>query len=225
MLNKEILPILSDSAQIGWVMEPQAKRILSLSGVDVPNFRWAREMEKALSDAGEIGYPVVAKIVSPKVMHKSDVGGVIPGIQSDAELEEAFLRLSRIEGFDGILLEEMVAGMELIIGAKVDYQFGPVVLLGIGGTGVEIYGDTSLRMAPLDERTVRSMVKNLRAYKLLEGYRGAEPINEQELVRMMLKFSDLIMELEDHIESIDLNPVMCNSKKCIAADARFVLKT
>ncbi|HIJ36150.1 MAG TPA: acetyl-CoA synthetase, partial [Deltaproteobacteria bacterium] len=98
-------------------------------------------------------------------------------------------------------------------------------LLGIGGTGVEIYGDTSLRMAPLDERTVRSMVKNLRAHKLLEGYRGAEPINLEELVRMMLKFSDLIMELEDHIESVDLNPVMCNSKKCIAADARFVLKT
>ena len=224
MLNKEILSILADSKKVGWVMEPQAKRILSLSHVDVPNFRWARGMEKALSDAAEIGYPVVAKIVSPKVMHKSDVGGVIPGIRSDAELEEAFSRLSRIEAFDGVLLEEMVSGIELIIGAKMDYQFGPVVLFGMGGTGVEIYGDTSLRMAPLDEGTVQSMVKSLRAHKLLEGYRGAEPIHLQELTRMMLAFSELIMELEDHIESIDLNPVMCNSKGCIAADARFVLK-
>ena len=223
MLNKEILPILTDSKKVGWVMEPQAKRILSLSGVAVPAFRWARKMEEALSDAGEIGYPVVAKIVSPKVMHKSDVGGVIPGIENDAELEEAFSRLSKIEGFDGILLEEMVAGIELIIGAKVDYQFGPVVLLGMGGTGVEIYGDTSLRMAPVDEGTVESMVKNLRAHRLLEGYRGAEPINLRELTRMMLGFSELVMELEEHIESIDLNPVMCSSKSCIVADARFVL--
>lgn len=224
MLNKEILSILTGSKKVGWVMEPQAKRILSLSHVDVPNFRWAGDMEKALTDAAEIGYPVVAKIVSPKVMHKSDVGGVIPDIKSDAELKEAFSRLSRIEAFDGVLLEEMVAGIELIIGAKMDYQFGPVVLFGMGGTSVEIYGDTSLRMAPLDEETVQSMVKSLRAHKLLEGYRGTEPINLQELTRMMLAFSELIMELEAHIESIDLNPVMCTSKRCVAADARFVLK-
>ena len=225
MLNKEILSILSDSKKTGWVMEPQAKRILSLSDVAVPNFRVAGNLEKALSAAEEIGYPLVAKIVSPKVMHKSDVGGVIPGIKGDEGLKNAFSRLSGIEGFDGMLLEEMVTGIELIIGAKVDYQFGPVVLFGMGGTGVEIYGDTSLKMAPLDQETVQSMVKNLRAHKLLEGYRGAEPINLQELTRMMLSFSELIMELEDHIESIDLNPVMCNSKRCMVADARFILKT
>ncbi len=224
MLNREIANILQEAEQIGWVMEPQAKHILSLAGVQVPRFIYAEEMEKALSHAEEIGYPVVAKIVSPKVMHKSDAGGVIPGIKSEGELKEAFTRLSRIDGFEGVLVEEMVAGVELIIGAKMDWQFGPVVLLGMGGTGVEIYGDTCLRMAPLDERTIQGMAKNLRAHKLLEGYRGAEPIHMGKLTHMMLAFSDLIIDLGDSMESIDLNPVMCTSKRCVAADARFVLK-
>ena len=224
MLNKEISDILLDSEKYGWVMEPQAKRILSLAGLDVPKFKWAKEMETVVSDAKEIGYPVVAKLVSSKVMHKSDVGGVITHIDNESKLKEAFSRLNRADGFAGVLVEEMVAGIELIVGAKVDCQFGPVVLLGIGGTGVEIYGDTSLRMAPLDGRVVQSMVKDLRAHQLLEGYRGTEPINLSELTRMMIAFSDLVMEIEDRMESIDLNPVICSSKRCIVADARIILK-
>ena len=225
MLNKEISNILLDTDGDGWVMEPEAKQILSLAGLDVPRSKVAGSLEEALLHAKEIGYPAVAKIVSPEVLHKSDVGGVIPGIESDSALEQAFSRLGRIKGFRGVLLEEMVAGgIELIVGAKMDYQFGPVVLLGMGGTGVEIYGDTSLRMAPLDGRTVQSMVEGLRAYRLLEGYRGTEAINFSELTRMMIAFSDLVMEIEDRMESIDLNPVICSSKRCIVADARIILK-
>jgi succinyl-CoA synthetase beta subunit len=226
MLNKEILNILRDADGIGWVMEPEAKRMLSLAGLDVPRSREARSLEEALLYAEEIGYPVVAKIVSPEVLHKSDVGGVITGIESDATLKEAFSRLGRLAGFRGVLLEEMVAGgVELIVGAKMDYQFGPVVLLGMGGTGVEIYGDTSLRMPPLDERVVLSMVKDLKAHRLLEGYRGTEAINLQELTQMMIAFSDLVMQLEEQFESIDLNPVICSQKRCVVADARIMLKT
>ena len=117
----------------------------------------------------------------------------------------------------------MISGVELIIGAKIDYQFGPVILLGIGGTGVEIYRDTSLRMAPLEERHVKTMVKELRAHQLLEGYRGSEPISMGEVIRMMIAFSDLAMELEGMIESIDLNPVMCSASRCVVADARIIL--
>jgi len=225
MLNKEISNILLDADGDGWVMEPQAKRILSLAGLDVPRSKVAGSLEEALLHAKGIGYPVVAKIVSPEVLHKSDVGGVMPGIESDSALEQAFSRLGQIKGFRGVLLEEMVAsGIELIVGAKMDYQFGPVVLLGMGGTEAEIYGDTSLRMAPLDGGIVQSMVKGLRAHRLLEGYRGTEPINLSELTRMMIAFSDLVMEIEDRMESIDLNPVICSSKRCIVADARIILK-
>jgi acyl-CoA synthetase (NDP forming) len=109
------------------------------------------------------------------------------------------------------------------VGAKVDYQFGPVILLGIGGTGVEIYKDSALRMAPLQERDVRSMVGNLKAHALLEGYRGAEPINLEDLTHLMLTFSQLVMDLQEHVESVDLNPVKCSPRKCIIADARVML--
>jgi acyl-CoA synthetase (NDP forming) len=118
----------------------------------------------------------------------------------------------------------MVCGVELIVGAKIDYQFGPVILLGMGGTGVEIYKDAVLRMAPLQERDVSSMVKNLKAHPLLEGYRGSEPVDLNGLTHMMLAFSNLVMDLEEEIESMDLNPVMCSSKSCIIADARIMLQ-
>lgn len=224
MLRKEIKDILSASKELGWVLEPEAKRLFSLAGLDIPKFAWANELEEAIRFAKEVGYPVVAKVVSSKVLHKSDLGGVVVGIEGDVELRETFRRFSRFEGFAGMLVEEMLSGVELIVGAKMDYQFGPVILLGLGGTGVEIYQDTSLRMAPLDQRDVNSMVKGLKARRLLEGYRGSEPVNLEELTRMLIAFSSLAMELEGLIESIDLNPVMCSSSKCVVADARILLK-
>ena len=225
MLKKEIKDIIMASKEFGWVLEPEAKRLLSISGIDVPQFLWAKSPEEAAQFAGEIGYPVVAKLISPKALHKSDVHGVFLGINSDEELDKAFGRFSSSEGFAGMLVEEMVSGTELIAGAKVDYQFGPVILLGMGGTAVEIYKDTALRMAPLKEVDVESMLKGLKAHELLKGYRGSQPVNLKELSRTLMAFSSLVMDLEGHFESIDLNPVMCSSKRCIVADARILLQT
>ena len=223
MLNQKITDILSASREVGWVMEPEAKRLLALSGLRVPKFGWVRSGEEAVQLASEIGYPVVAKVVSPKILHKSEWEGVAVGLDRDEALLKIYERFSRYDGFAGMLVEEMVSGLELIVGAKMDYQFGPVILLGIGGTGVEIYKDSTLRMAPLQERDVRSMVGNLKAHALLEGYRGAEPVNLEDLTHTMLTFSQLVMELQDRVESVDLNPVKCNPDKCIIADARIVL--
>ena len=224
MLRTEINDILSASRELGWVLEPEAKRLCSLAGLTVPRFAWTNGEEDAVRFAHEIGYPVVAKIISPQALHKSDVGGVVVDIDSDEKLREAFHRFSQFIGFAGMLVEAMVSGIELIAGAKIDYQFGPVILLGIGGTGVEIYRDTSLRMAPLTQVDVESMVKGLKAHQLLEGYRGSEPVNLTELTRMLMAFSDLVMGIEGVIESIDLNPVMCSSRRCVIADARIMLK-
>jgi acyl-CoA synthetase (NDP forming) len=224
MLMKKIKGILSDSEELGWVLEPEAKRLFSLAGLDVPKFMWTNEVGEAVRFAREVGYPVVAKVVSPHILHKSDVGGVITGINGDDKLTESFSRLSRLKGFAGVLVEEMLSGIELIVGAKIDYQFGPVILLGMGGTGVEIYRDATLRMAPLTPRDVESMVEGLKAHQLLEGYRGSEPINLKELTRMVTTLSDLVMELEGLIESIDLNPVLCSSARSVVADARIMLK-
>jgi acetate---CoA ligase (ADP-forming) subunit beta len=224
MLKKEAKAIVKASGKRGWVLEPDAKRLLSISGIDVPQFLWAKSSEEAVRFAGKIGYPVVGKLISPEALHKSDVGGVLVGIDSDKNLEKAFHRFSSFKGFAGMLVEEMVCGTELIAGAKVDYQFGPVILLGMGGTAVEIYQDTALRMAPLKEADVESMLKGLKAHELLEGYRGSQPVNIKELVRTLMAFSSLVMDLEGYFESIDLNPVMCSSKRCVVADARIMLQ-
>jgi acyl-CoA synthetase (NDP forming) len=120
-------------------------------------------------------------------------------------------------------VEEMVSGTELIVGAKIDYQFGPVILLGIGGTGVEIYQDTTLRMAPLNQQDVDYMINGLKAGQLIKGYRGSEPVNLPALSSLIMTFSALVMEIEKSIESIDLNPVMCNAKRCVVADARIMI--
>ena len=224
MLAKEIIDILSASQKQGWVLEPEAKRLLSISGLDVPRFIWADQIDDAIQFANDIGYPVVAKVVSPEVLHKSDQAGVVVGIDSDAKLNKIFKRLRSLEGFAGVLVEEMLSGIELIIGVKIDFQFGPVILLGIGGTGVEIYQDVSIRMAPLKATDIESMLKGLKGHQYLTGYRGAAPVNRKKLTRLMMAFSDLTMALEDHIESIDLNPVMCSSRSCIIADARIILK-
>ncbi len=223
MLKKEIKDIIIASMKWGWVLEPDAKRIMALSGIDVPQFIWARNPMEATEFANKIGYPVVIKVVSHSILHKSDVDGVIVGVKNDEEVRKAFERLSTYQDFEGILVEEMVSGSELIIGAKVDYQFGPVILLGMGGTEVEIYKDTTLRMAPLDEHDAISMLKGLKAHSLLEGYRGAESVDLQQLSHVLVNFSRLVMKLEKYIESIDLNPLMCSSKRCVVADARIIL--
>jgi acyl-CoA synthetase (NDP forming) len=224
VLTKEMNEIITASKTSGWVLEPDAKRLFSMMGLDVPRFSRARTLKDALLFAEEIGYPVVAKVVSPKVIHKSEVRGVVVGIEDAGRLKDTFERFSRIEGFSGMLVEERVAGIEMIVGAKVDYQFGPVILLGMGGTGVEIYRDVSLRMAPLAQKDAESMVMCLKARPLLEGYRGEEGVNLKELTRMLITFSGLVMDLEPEIESIDLNPVICSVTRCAVADARIMLR-
>ncbi len=224
MLTEEIKGILSDAKRTGWVLEPEAKRLLSRAGLEVARFFFAATVEEAVRFAKEIGYPLVGKVVSPKVIHKSEKNGVELGIDSDRKLRETFHRFSKIEGFVGMLVEEMVSGIELIVGAKNDYQFGPVVLFGIGGVWVDIYRDIVLRMAPLEQKDIDSMVRCLKARPLLEGYRGSDPVNFKELNKLLIAFSDLVLDLEPEMESIDLNPVICSSERCIVSDARIMLK-
>jgi succinyl-CoA synthetase beta subunit len=225
MVPAEILQIIASSRQAGWVLEPEAKRLLALVGLAVPRYKWAQTPEEAVAFAREIGYPLVAKVVSPRIVHKSEHGGVVVGIRSDEALRAAFERFRTLEAFAGMLVEETAAGLELIVGAKNDEQFGPVILLGMGGTGVEIYKDATFRMAPLRGQDVDSMMKGLKAHELLEGYRGAEPVNVAELRRLLLTLSSLVLEIQDLFESIDLNPVKCSRTRCVVADARVMLRT
>jgi succinyl-CoA synthetase beta subunit len=223
VLKNDILGIIEDSRENGWVLEPDAKRILSMAHIDVPRFTWARSFNEAAEFAGQIGYPVVTKVVSPRALHKTNVGGVIVGIENREELKKAYGALSRIDGFAGIVVDETLSGVELIVGAKNDVQFGPVILLGVGGVSVELYQDVAIRMAPIKEEDAVSMMRCLKARELLDGFRGAEPVNRELLSKLLMDFSNLVMEIADRIESIDLNPVMCSSRRCAAADARIML--
>jgi acetate---CoA ligase (ADP-forming) subunit beta len=222
-MKKEYASILDAARENGWVLEPEAKRLLSLAGFDLPRSVLARDAAGAVAAAEKIGWPVVAKVVSPAIVHKSDAGGVVTGISGPDALEAAAGRLLSLEGCSGVLVEEMLGGLELIVGGTVDVQFGPVVLFGMGGVGVEIYRDTAIRMAPLERGDVEAMIGELRARPLLEGYRGAAPIDRDGLAEMVVRFSQLLVELQDRVASVDLNPVFCTAERCVVADARIML--
>ena len=215
--------IISGAVKEGWVVEPLARDVLVDYGLPVSRFAWVRTPADAMAAAEGIGFPVVMKVVSPKVMHKSDVGGVAVGLKDEASVKAAFDRMSKIAGFDGVLVDQMVKGVEMIVGAKQDSQFGTVVLAGIGGTAVEVYKDVVIRMAPLGEEAAKSALLSLKGVALLKGHRGASPANLESIAALVSKFSEAAHDLAPAIDSIDLNPVMCGPDRAVIADARMVL--
>lgn len=223
-MDDRILAILNASRADGWVMEPHAKDLLRTYGLPTTRYFWAKSLDASLQGAKEVGYPLVAKVVSPDILHKSDVGGVVVGVEDSRELEEVYHRMSGLKGFQGLLLDQMVQGVEMIVGGKEDPQFGTVVVVGIGGTSVEVYKDVSIRMAPVSFPDAMDAIESIRGRKLLEGYRGQESVNKTKLAELIFSFSQMAFDLRDEVESIDLNPVLCNRKRAVIADARFMLK-
>jgi succinyl-CoA synthetase beta subunit len=223
-MDQKIATILEASRRVGWVMEPYAKELLRGYGLPTTRFYWAKTVSAIDQGIKEVGYPLVAKVVSPDILHKSEVGGVVIGITGLEQLTEVFRRFSTMNGFDGVLLDEMIQGTEVIVGAKDDPQFGTVVLVGIGGTSVEVYKDVAIRMAPVEPREALDAIESLKGKILLEGYRGREAIHLQALGDLIVRFSNMAYDLRDLMESIDLNPVICGREKAVIADARIVLK-
>lgn len=224
MLKKNIRKIMEKNKAAGWVLEPDAKAMMKLQGLDIPDFVLTNSFNTADRFMKKMKCPVVAKAVSKKILHKSEHHAVVTGIVSSDHLKKEMARLQQLDGCENILVEEMVQGLEVIIGAKNDFQFGPVIVFGIGGTSVEIYNDTAIRMAPLNPGDVLSMVDSLKAKELISGYRGKDGINIDVFTHTVVNFTRLIMELEKDIESVDLNPVMCTKDRCIIADARIILQ-
>jgi hypothetical protein len=224
-MKPEVKNILDKSIKSGWVLEPLAKELIKSYGLATSKFFWAKTLESALQGAKKVGYPLVAKIVSEKIMHKSDVGGVVVGVSDNNQMVEVFEKFSKLEGFDGVLLDEMLTGSEVIFGSKADAQFGTVIMVGIGGTAVEVYKDVALRMAPVSKEIALEALQSLKGIKLLQGYRGKEVVNLEKLANAVVKFSEMAYDLRDEVESMDLNPVMCTKDKATVADARIILKT
>ncbi|MDY6853114.1 MAG: acetate--CoA ligase family protein [Thermodesulfobacteriota bacterium] len=224
MEPKKGIEIINRAKQTGWVMEPEAKDLLKRYGLSTSTFKWVKSLNEAAATSKDIGFPLVMKIVSPDILHKTEVNGVVVGIRNTEELTSSFERLSALKGFAGVIIEKMEKGVELIIGSKEDPQFGTIVLIGIGGTSVEIYKDVAIRMAPVTNKDVVKALNSLKGYKLLQGYRGQKKANINNLSDLIANFSNMVYELRDYVESADLNPVFCNEKKAVIADARFILK-
>jgi hypothetical protein len=222
-MKPEVPAILEAAHTAGWVIEPLARRILEAYDLPVTRSSWAHSVEQAAAEADRIGYPVVAKVVSPEVVHKSDVGGVAVGVGNPAELTSAWVHMASLPAFEGVLIDEMVRGVELIIGAKQDPQFDTVVLVGIGGTAVEVYQDVAIRMAPLSRSEAEAALASLKGRVLLGEHRGAPPVHREQLLDLLVRFSEMAHDLGAWVDSIDCNPVFCSPERAVVADVRIIL--
>lgn len=209
----------------GWILEPDAKAILENCGLDLPRRAVADDADDAIEFMRDLGSPVAVKAVSEKILHKTEYGAVALNIDSPDRMRDEVARLLGLDGCTAVLVEEMVSGVEVFVGAKNDPQFGPVVILGMGGTSVEIYNDTAIRMAPLTETDVRSMAGSIKAAPMFTGFRGGAGIDMNALCRLVVRFSHICMAMEDCFDAMDLNPVICNTERCAVADARIILTT
>ena len=201
-------------------------------GFEAPRAGLASTAEEAARLAAQLGFPVALKIASPDVLHKTDVGGVELGLDSEGAVKAAFSRIlgsvrekapqARIEG---VHVEEMCQeGVEVIIGLHNDPQFGPVVMFGLGGIFTEVLEDVSFRVLPITEDDARSMVREVRGRPLLEGYRGQPAVSEALLVALLMRASRLGLDLADRLDSVDLNPIAVWGDQHRVLDAKILLR-
>ncbi len=170
----------------------------------------------------KIGFPLALKVISHKISHKTESGGVQTAIASLSDARKTYRKMAKLEGFGGVLAQKMAKGTEIIIGGKRDVQFGPTVLVGLGGIFVEVFQDYAIGICPLSSAEATDMISSLKAYPILKGYRGKPGVSIPKLKEAILKVSRLMVK-ETEVEELDLNPLIGNEKGLIAVDARAVV--
>ena len=211
--------------------EIEAKQILSRAGINCTDTRLATSKDAAVALSKEIGYPVVLKISSADITHKSDAGGVKVNLPDKAAVEKAYEEIMAScrakfpnADIEGISVQGMAqAGTEVIIGMTQDLSFGPVLMFGLGGIFVEVLKDVAFRIVPLDKNDASDMIHEIKGVKLLEGYRGQDPADIPFLENMLLKLSELVDKTEG-IAEIDMNPVFAYKQGAVVVDARIILE-
>jgi acyl-CoA synthetase (NDP forming) len=211
------------------IPEPQAIALLNDYGIPYPDYGYVQSAEEAIEVAKGLGYPVVLKVVSPDVLHKSDVGGVAVEIEDALSLGQAHKEIQesvreRVPGADvqGMLVcRQAPPGLEVIVGALQDAQFGPVLMFGLGGIFAEVLKDTTFRIVPIQRLDAEEMVGEIRGYPLLIGTRGQKGCDIPALVDMLLAVSRMVSE-HPEIEELDLNPVRLYEQGLMALDARII---
>lgn len=209
----------------------ESKKILSQANFPINPTGYGTNLKEVLAEAEKIGFPIVIKVSSQDIIHKSDIGGVVTGIRNIDDLEKEFrqmqLRISqkvpdaKIEGY---IIERMESGIELLVGSTIDPMFGPILAFGLGGIYVEVLKDVVFRLIPIEREDATEMLSEIKAAKILDGIRGQPPIDKKALVDLLLQTSDFINQ-HPEIEELDLNPVFATEKGVSVVDARIILKT
>ena len=211
-----------------FLLEHEALRVFESINVTFPANILAQNADEAVKFAKKVGFPVVIKAMSPKILHKSDYKAVVIGIDTEKALKDKYEDMvKRLGKYDlvGILVEKQVKkGTEIIIGMNIDSTFGPVVAFGIGGIFVEAIQDVTFRLCPTTKDRALRMIDEIKMQKMLNGFRGVPPVDRDALAEMIVRVSELAIELDDYIKEIDLNPVIANEDGVYGVDARIILK-
>jgi acyl-CoA synthetase (NDP forming) len=211
--------------------EFESKKLLKQVGIPVVQTRLARTKKEAVLQSQRIGFPVVLKIVSPDVIHKSDSGGVKLDLNNVTEVKTAYSEMIKTISqqypdavIHGVSVQKMIRpGTEVIVGTSKDPQFGPVIMFGLGGIFVEVLKDVSFRIVPVNQRDAQEMIKEIKGYPLLQGVRGKESSDIPALVEMILKISNVVEEYPQ-IKELELNPIFAYRDGAVAVDARIILE-
>ncbi|MGC8745071.1 MAG: GNAT family N-acetyltransferase [Candidatus Saccharicenans sp.] len=228
-IRQQVLPWLTQGAEI--LNEEISKQILAAYGIPVTRPLIAKTKDEAVKLSQEIGYPVVLKIHSPDITHKTDVGGVALDLEDDHMVEVAFDRIlasakervpeAKIEGVTVQKMVKIKEASEMILGSKKDPTFGAVIMVGSGGIAAEILGDRSLCFPPLNERLARRLLEQLKSWPLIKGYRGRPGANLDKLIEIIIRFSYLVADYPE-IKEIDINPLLVSPTEVLALDARII---
>jgi acetyl-CoA synthetase (ADP-forming) len=225
-----IVEKISDSGK-KIALPDEALDIVKLSGIDVPVHILVKSPGEAIEASAEIGFPLVMKVASTEAIHKSEAGGVVLGIQGVQEVEENYNNImANLKSetpnvqISGILLQKQIPeATHLIVGGLHDEQFGPVVMFGMGGVLVELFKDVSFRIAPVTETEALEMIREIKAYPALSGYRGSKALDIEQIVKTVIIISDLITNIST-IKEVELNPLLAYEKDVMAVDAKVVLR-
>ena len=228
-MNKKLVKIFQKAKDENRnLLEHEAKEVMKEIGVLIPEGQVVKTKEDAIKVSKELGFPLVMKLMSPQVLHKTDAKAVVVGIKNEEEVEDTFQdfmeRFSDVT-VEGVLIEKMVnKGVQIIIGTQTDSTFGPVILIGLGGVLVEILKDVVFRLCPTTKERALDAINSIKSKKLMEGFRDLPPVDKEKLAELMVKISNLAWEYKDYIAEMDLNPVIANNEGIWTVDARIILK-
>lgn len=207
--------------------ESECKKIMKKYGIPTAKESLAKKPEQAVKFAKKIGYPVVLKIDSKDIVHKTETKTVITNIRNDEDVLEAFGKIIKNAKkhkpnakIKGVIVQEHVEGHETIVGGKVDSQFGPIILFGAGGIFTEVLRDTSIRICPIEKEDAEEMIDEIKYSKILKGFRGEPPTKMNEIINILLKVSKIMMK--EKVKEMDINPLIVSHREAKAVDVRII---